>query len=158
MRCIIGSNLNISIKIIISVSFFFFSDNPGSSKLLSVQDLPPAEVLEASYHSAQFVVCMDIHHVYLTNTLFTDSGAPGYVRLRYDGRILEIFKGNLSDTTVCVTNVIEYDDKMIDYLQNQVKIIVFTRDASDGNECHPVMESGLFAASDSLVQFIRRLN
>ena len=158
MRCIIGLNLNISIKIIISVSFFFFIDNPGSSELLSVDDLPPAEVLEASYYSAQFVICMDIQHVYLTDTLCTDSGAPGYVRLRYDGRILEIFKGNLSDTTVCVTNVIEYDDKMVEYLQNLVKIIVFTREKPDGNECHPVIESGLFAASDSLVQFVLQLN
>ena len=158
MRCIIGSNLNISIKIIISVSFFFSIDNLGSRELLSVHDLPPEEVLEASYHSAQCVLCMDIHHVNLTDTLFTDSGAPGYVRLRYDGRILEIFKGNLSDTTICVTNWIEYDDKMIDYMQNLVKIIVFTREVPDGNECHPVMESGLFAASDSLVQFIRQLN
>ena len=145
---------------IIFCSFCFFSlvIVPQAAGQRTDQGLPPAEIIADSYHSASAVFCMDVDTTRISDSVMTDSGRTGYVCLQFDGTLKESYKGTYAEgSRICIDNWIEYNPQLLTHWRDQEEILIFIDRIEGTKKCFRAMENGMFLASETLKDLIRKL-
>jgi hypothetical protein len=145
---------------IIICSFCIFTSVivPEVAGQRSGQDLPPAEIIDDSYHAAHAVICMDVDTTRISDSVMTDSGRTGYVCLQFTGSLKESFKGIYGyGEEICIDNWMEFNPRLLSFWRDQKEIIFFIDRPDSMKDCRRVMENGMFVGSDTLRSLIRGL-
>ncbi len=89
------------------------SSRPGTNQ---DQMLPPTDLLLGNYELSDQVYLALVTEIIAEDTLFSDSGDPGYVRYLFKTDVIEIIKGEFTSNSVLEFNTsTEYSEGFITF-------------------------------------------
>ena len=119
--------------------------------------LPPQEFLVSNYHLAGYVYTVRSESISAGDTLFDDSGTPGYIRYSFTALIDHIYKGRtVTGDTVIFSSVIEYNPQIEKYWKSSPFLLVFLNQKNNSDSLQAI-EAGIIALTDSQKLMIENL-
>lgn len=119
--------------------------------------LPPTNLLLGNYELADQVCMAVVTEIIAEDTLFSDSGDPGYVRYLFKTDVIEIIKGEFtSKSTLEFKTSAEYREDFITFWLDQEELLVFLRKDSSSGSLYAI-EAGIIPSSEALKQHIQKI-
>lgn len=119
--------------------------------------LPPAELLQSNYQIAEQVCSVTLQKFYAQDTLYDDSGQPGYLRYRFFSTTDQVYKGKFSPgDSISFTYVVEFSPPIEKYFQSSHIFLVYLKKEADSQNLR-VIEAGMFALTEQLRKYINNL-
>ena len=130
------------------------TSHPGTNQ---DQMLPPTDLLLGNYELADQICMVVVSEIIAEDTLFSDSGDPGYVRYLFKTDVIEIIKGAFtSKSTLEFKTSAEYSESFISFWLDQEELLVFLRQDSSSGSLYTI-EAGIIPSSEDLKQHIRKI-
>jgi len=119
----------------------------------SEEILPPIELIESNIELSELVCTAKILNFAIEDTIFSDSGKPGYLIHTIEAQVIKSYKGNLKiDEVFSYRNFIEYSEKKFHYS----KVLIFLNKEKSTGEYH-VIEVGQFEATAGMINLVDQL-
>ena len=130
------------------------NSRPGTNQ---DQMLPPTDLLLSNYELADQVCLAVVTEIIAEDTLFSDSGDPGYVRYLFKTNVIKIIKGEFtSKSTLEFKTSAEYSEGFITFWLDQEELLVFLRKDSSSGSLYAI-EAGIIPSSEALKQQIYKI-
>ena len=130
------------------------NSRPGTNQ---DQMLPPTDLLLGNYELADQVCLVVASKIVAEDTLFSDSGNPGYARYLFKTNVIEIIKGEFTSKAILEFKTsAEYSEGFITFWLDQEELLVFLRKDSSSGSLYAI-EAGIIPSSETLKQHIRKI-
>jgi len=119
----------------------------------SEEILPPIEIIESNIDLSELVCIAKILNFTIEDTIFSDSGKPGYLIQTIEAQVIKSYKGKLKiDEVFSYRNFVEYSEKKFLY----EKVLLFLNKEKKTVRYH-VIEFGQFKATAGLINLVDQL-